>query len=138
MSNYQVNFKLRKLAEKMGPDQKRFSELANSVSEFTTCLLDPLRSDKDRRRQFGDDILDDILNVAIENGQKKVTLEEKSRDAPNSHSLPKNKKETVLLGSQLGTILEEKDIKGCKCQLLLIDCFQIKPTGMVLWPRSVK
>lgn len=111
----------------MGPDRERFNELANSVSEFTTCLIDPLRSDKGLRRQFGDHILDDVLNVAIENEQKKVTLEEKSRHAPNSHSLPKKKKETVLLGSKLGTILEERDIKGCKCQFMLINCFQIKP-----------
>ena len=77
MSYYQVSFKLRKLAEKMGPDKERFDKLANSVEEFTTCLIDPLRSDKDRRRQFGDYVLDDLLNVAIENKQKKVTLKEK-------------------------------------------------------------
>ena len=69
---YQVNYKLRKLAEKMGPDRERFETLANLVEEFTNGLLDPLRSEKNWRQIFGDSILDGVVNVAIENGQGKV------------------------------------------------------------------
>lgn len=36
-----------------------------------TCLLDPLRSDRDRREEFGDE-LDEILKDAIQFQQKKV------------------------------------------------------------------
>ena len=76
---YQVNFKIRNLAKNMGPDKERFNQLANTVEEFTTTLLDPLRSDEDRRKQFGDHILDNVLEVAIANEQKKVPLELLSR-----------------------------------------------------------
>ena len=72
-----MNFKLRKRAAGMGPDKERFNQLADSVEEFTASLLDPLRSNKDMCAQFGDCILDGILDVAIENNQKKVLLEKK-------------------------------------------------------------
>ena len=45
--------------------------MANSVESFTTCLLDPLRYDQDRREKFGDG-LDEILKDAIQLNQKKV------------------------------------------------------------------
>ena len=58
----------------MSPDAERFKQLANSVEEFTYCLLDPLKSDAGWCEQFGDHSLDDILGDAIEFEQKKVTL----------------------------------------------------------------
>jgi len=65
-----VNFELRRRANQKGPDEKRFHQLANSVESFTTCLLDPLRYDQDRREKFGDG-LDEILKDAIQLNQKK-------------------------------------------------------------------
>jgi len=66
-----VNHKLRGLADRMSPDAERFKQLANSVEEFTYCLLDPLKSDAGWCEQFGDHSLDDILDDAIEFEQKK-------------------------------------------------------------------
>ncbi|KAL9954088.1 hypothetical protein ACROYT_G041582 [Oculina patagonica] len=66
-----VNFELRRLAKKKGPDIERFNQLANSVEEFTTSLLDPMRSDEGLRKQFGDYLLDEILYDAVEFEQKK-------------------------------------------------------------------
>ena len=68
----QVNYKLRQLAETIGPDAGRFKRLANSVEEFTYRLLDPLKTDSDWCKQFGDYSLDEMLNDAIEFKQKKV------------------------------------------------------------------
>ncbi|KAJ7386822.1 hypothetical protein OS493_006852 [Desmophyllum pertusum] len=70
-----VNFELRKLADSKGPDENRFNQLANSVEEFTTSFLDPLRSDQRWREEFGDG-LDEILEDAIQLEQKKVRLKE--------------------------------------------------------------
>lgn len=71
----QVNFKLRGLAEDMGPKVAKFKQLANSVEEFTYCLLDPLKSNLDHLcEQFGDYSLDFIFDDALEFEQKKVTL----------------------------------------------------------------
>ena len=78
MIDYQVSFELRKLADSKGPDEERFNQLANSVEEFTSCLLDPLRADQRRREEFGD-ALDDILDDAIQLQQKKVPLKERDR-----------------------------------------------------------
>ena len=41
------------------------------MESFTTCLLDPLRYDQNRREKFGDG-LDEILKDAIQLNQKKV------------------------------------------------------------------
>jgi len=57
----------------MGPEVGRFRQLANSVEEYIYCLLDPLKSDAGKREQFGDYVLDEILDDAIEFEQKKVT-----------------------------------------------------------------
>ena len=67
----QVNFELRRLADKKGPDEEEFTKLANSVDEFTNCLLEPLKSNTEARHAFGDS-LDDIIEVGIELEQKKV------------------------------------------------------------------
>lgn len=63
------------MADSKGPDENRFNQLANSVEEFTTTMLDPLRSNQRRREEFGDD-LDEILEDAIRLEQKKVRLKE--------------------------------------------------------------
>lgn len=53
---------------------ERFNQLANSVEEFTTSFLDPMRGDKGLREDFGDYLLDEVLDDAIEFEQKKVWL----------------------------------------------------------------
>ena len=70
----QVNFELRNLAETKGADTERFNQLANSVEEFTTSFLDPMRGNEDLRKEFGVELLDEILDDAIEFEQKKVSL----------------------------------------------------------------
>lgn len=53
------------------PDVEELEKLANSVEEFTTCLIDPLKSDTREREAFGDS-LDLIIDKAIEYNQGKV------------------------------------------------------------------
>ena len=67
----QVSFKLRRLAEKKGPDEDDFTKLANSVDEFTSCLLDPLKTNTEARHAFGDS-LDYLVDAGINLEQKKV------------------------------------------------------------------
>ncbi|KAJ7379849.1 hypothetical protein OS493_012598 [Desmophyllum pertusum] len=67
-----VSFQLRRLADRKGPDEGRFNQLANSVEEFAYCLLDPLRSDLYGREQFGEYYLDFIMDDAIELSKKVV------------------------------------------------------------------
>ena len=76
IQNYlpQVNFELRRLAGKKGPDEEDFTKLANSVDEFTSCLLDPLKSNTEDRHAFGNS-LDYLLDAGIELEQKKVRSE---------------------------------------------------------------
>ena len=52
---------------------EELEKLANSVEEFTTCLIDPLKSDTKDREAFGDS-LDLIIDKAIEYNQGKVTV----------------------------------------------------------------
>ena len=68
---------LRNLAETKGADIERFNQLANSVEEFTTSFLDPMRGDEGLRKDFGIHLLDEILDDAIEFEQKKVSLKQK-------------------------------------------------------------
>ena len=67
---------LRNLAETKGADIERFNQLANSVEEFTTSFLDPMRGDEGLRKDFGIHLLDEILDDAIEFEQKKVSLKQ--------------------------------------------------------------
>ena len=67
----QVNFELRRLAERKGQDEDNFTKLANSVDEFTNCLLEPLKTDKEARYIFGE-TLDCIVEAGIKRKQKKV------------------------------------------------------------------
>ena len=53
------------------PDVEELAKLANSVEEFTTCLIDPLKSDTKEREAFGE-TLDLIIDKAIKYKQKKV------------------------------------------------------------------
>ena len=66
-----MNFELRRKAGKKRPDEEDFTKLANSVDEFTSCLLDPLKSKTEDRHAFGNS-LDYLLDVGIEKEQKKV------------------------------------------------------------------
>lgn len=45
--------------------------MANSVDEFTSCLLDPLKSNLEARHVFGDS-LDYLMDVGIDRKQKTV------------------------------------------------------------------
>ena len=51
---------------------EEIDKLANSVEEFTSSLIDPLKSDTREREAFGD-TLDLILDKAIEHNQEKVS-----------------------------------------------------------------
>ena len=66
-----MNFKLQRLAGRKGSDEEDFTKLANSVDEFTSCLLDPLKSKKEARHAYRDS-LDYLLDAGIEMKQKKV------------------------------------------------------------------
>ena len=66
-----MNFKLHGLARRKGSGEEDFTKLANSVGEFASCLLDPLKSRKGARHAFGDS-LDYLLEAGIEMKQKKV------------------------------------------------------------------
>ena len=55
------------------PDVEELKKLANSVEEFTTCLIDPLKTDTRGREAFGDS-LDLIIDKAIEYNQGKVSI----------------------------------------------------------------
>lgn len=63
--------KLQSEARDERPDVEELKSLANSVEEFTTCLIDPLKSDKPSRESFGES-LDTIIDEAIQNKQMKV------------------------------------------------------------------
>lgn len=57
-----------------------FNKLADSVENFTTRLLDPMQSNQKQRLTFGNFILDDILDDAIDLEQKKVMQKVKYTD----------------------------------------------------------
>lgn len=66
-----MNFELRRRADGKGPDEEELNKLAHSVDEFTSSLLNPLKSNTESRRIFADSV-DDVMETAIELGQKKV------------------------------------------------------------------
>ncbi|XP_078356168.1 uncharacterized protein LOC144640972 isoform X2 [Oculina patagonica] len=66
----EANFKLRNLANEKGPSADEFTRLATSVDEFTSCLLDSLKSKTEARHIFGNS-LTDLMDVAIDWEQKK-------------------------------------------------------------------
>ncbi|XP_073236825.1 uncharacterized protein [Porites lutea] len=67
-----TNLLLRSLARKKGNEEQkeRVTKLANSVDEFTSCLLDPLETSTGDRHAFGES-LDLLLDNAIDGEQKK-------------------------------------------------------------------
>lgn len=68
---FKVSGFLQNKARQERPDVEELNKLANSVDEFTTSLIDPLKSDKPSREAFGDS-LDSIIDKAIEYKQMKV------------------------------------------------------------------
>ncbi|XP_078352011.1 uncharacterized protein LOC144636698 isoform X2 [Oculina patagonica] len=66
-----VSFRLRGLADQKTADEEKLNQQANSVDAFTYCLLEPLRIEKRLREQFGDYVLDNIIDDAIDLDQKK-------------------------------------------------------------------
>lgn len=70
---FQASFELRCLANKKGPSEDDFTKLANSVDQFTSCLIDPLKSNTEARHTFGDS-LDDVMDSVINWEQKRVTI----------------------------------------------------------------
>ena len=67
-----MSFRLRRLADKKGPDEEKFKQLAKSVENFTYRLLDPLKYNESSRQEFGENVLDYIMDEAIDLDQKKV------------------------------------------------------------------
>ncbi|KAL9984603.1 hypothetical protein ACROYT_G006916 [Oculina patagonica] len=70
ISAFEVSGYLKYQARQDRPDVEELEKLANSVEEFTTCLIDPLKSDTKDREAFGDS-LDLIIDKAIEYNQGK-------------------------------------------------------------------
>ena len=58
-------------ADRKGPDEEEFTKLANSVDEFSYSLLNPLKSNIELRHAFADSLAD-VMDAAIDMGQKKV------------------------------------------------------------------
>ena len=71
MFPFQVSGKLQCKACDERPDVEELKSLADSVNEFTTSLIDPLKSDKSSREAFSGS-LDSIIDEAIQNKQMKV------------------------------------------------------------------
>ncbi|XP_068707891.1 uncharacterized protein [Montipora foliosa] len=71
MMAMETSFNLRRHASKKGPSEEDFTKLANSVDKFSTCLLDPLKSQIEARHAFGDSI-DDVMDAAINLEQKEL------------------------------------------------------------------
>lgn len=70
LKSFEVSGYLRYQARQDRPDVGELATLANSVEEFTTCLIDPLKSDTKEREEFGE-TLDLIIDSAIKHKQKK-------------------------------------------------------------------
>ena len=51
---------------------EEFAKMASSVDEFTSCLLDPLKSNTEAHHVFGDS-LDDLMGAGIDRKQKTVS-----------------------------------------------------------------
>ncbi|XP_027049845.1 short transient receptor potential channel 5-like [Pocillopora damicornis] len=66
----EVTFKLRRLADKKGPDEEDFNKLAASLDEFISRLFDPLKSGGRLRDVFLSDSIDNVMDAAIEFKQK--------------------------------------------------------------------
>ena len=69
-----MTFKLRRLADKKGPDEEDFNKLAASLDEFISRLFDPLKSGGRLRDVFLSDSIDNVMDAAIEFKQKNVSV----------------------------------------------------------------
>ena len=69
----QVDFELRRLADKKGPDEEDFNKLAASLEELISRLFDPLKSGGRIRDVFLRSSIDDVMEAAIEFEQKKAS-----------------------------------------------------------------
>jgi len=74
-----VSYELRCLADRRLPDFEDEKKLASSVEEFINCLIDPLKSDVTCRLQFKKCFNDEVMETAVELGQKKVGVCKSSR-----------------------------------------------------------
>lgn len=66
-----MNFEVRRRVDEKGPDEEEFNKLTHSLDEFTSSLLNPLKSNTENRQIFADS-LGDVMENAIELEQKKV------------------------------------------------------------------
>lgn len=69
----QMNFELRRLAGKKGPDEEDLTKMASTLDEFIFRLFDPLRSGGRIRDVFLKSAINDVLEAAIEFEQKNVS-----------------------------------------------------------------
>ena len=60
------------MAKEKGPGAEEFAKMANSVEAFTSCLLDPLKSNMEALHVFGNS-LDDLMDAGIDRKQKTVS-----------------------------------------------------------------
>lgn len=68
-----MNFELRRLAGKKGPDEEDLTKMASTLDEFIFRLFDPLRSGGRIRDVFLKSAINDVLEAAIEFEQKNVS-----------------------------------------------------------------
>ena len=67
-----MNFELRRLADKKGPDEEDLRKLASTLDDFIFRLFDPLKSGGRMRDVFLKAAIDDVMDAAIEFDQKNV------------------------------------------------------------------
>ena len=68
----QVNKELRNRARKGGPNEEVFLKLGNSVEEFASSLLDPLKTDQHAKEDFQESA-DFFVKEALKSKMKKVS-----------------------------------------------------------------
>ena len=67
-----MSSKLRTLAKEKGPLAEEFAKMANSVDAFTSCLLDPLKFNREASDVLRD-CLDELMDAGIDMEQKTVS-----------------------------------------------------------------
>ena len=66
-----MNNRLKDLANSVNPEKDDIETLVNSVDEFMSALINPLKSDNDTRNTF-QSCFDHVVDKAISTKQKKV------------------------------------------------------------------
>ena len=66
-----MNKILKGLANNVSPEKDDIETLVNSVDEFTSALINPLKSDSDTRNTF-QSCFDHVVDKVINTEQKKV------------------------------------------------------------------